>query len=120
MSAATAEALSAWLERDPNYIPLTTRERYDSTAKPAERAAAANAQDPDLLLSVHGNSAPEGSSAAGFEMCIRDRLCAMAQCGFLIPADERSEICVFDEFLVDIGDAQSIEQSPVSYTHLRR
>ena len=36
-------------------------------------------------------------------------LCAMAQCGFLIPADERSEICVFDEFLVDIGDEQSIE-----------
>ena len=70
MTAATAEALSAWLERDPNYIPLTTRESYDSTAKPAERAAAANAQDPDLLLSVHGNSAPEGSSAAGFE-CIR-------------------------------------------------
>ncbi len=67
MTAATAEALSAWLERDPNYIPLTTRESYDSTAKPAERAAAANAQNPDLLLSVHGNSAPEGSSAAGFE-----------------------------------------------------
>ena len=67
MTAATAEALSAWLERDSNYIPLTTRESYDSTTKPAERAAAANAQDPDLLLSVHGNSAPEGSSAAGFE-----------------------------------------------------
>ena len=67
MTATTAEALNAWLERDPNYIPLTTRESYDSTAKPAERAAAANAQDPDLLLSVHGNSAPEGSSAAGFE-----------------------------------------------------
>ena len=67
MTVATAEALSAWLERDPNYIPLTTRESYGSTAKPAERAAAANAQDPDLLLSIHGNSAPEGSSAAGFE-----------------------------------------------------
>lgn len=38
-------------------------------------------------------------------------LCAMAQCGFLIPADERSEVCVFDEFLVDIGDEQSIEQN---------
>ena len=38
-------------------------------------------------------------------------LCAMAQCGFLIPADERSEICVFDEFLVDIGDEQSIAQN---------
>lgn len=52
MTAATAEALSAWLERDPNYIPLTTRESYDSTAKPAERAAAANAQDPDCCLST--------------------------------------------------------------------
>lgn len=31
MTAATAEALSAWLERDPNYIPLTTRE---ATAAP--------------------------------------------------------------------------------------
>ena len=30
-------------------------------------AATAEALDPDLLLSVHGNSAPEGSSAAGFE-----------------------------------------------------
>ena len=38
-------------------------------------------------------------------------LCAMAQCGFLIPADERSEVCVFQEYLVDIGDEQSIEQS---------
>ena len=31
MTAATAETLSAWLERDPNYIPLTTRESYDRT-----------------------------------------------------------------------------------------
>lgn len=38
-------------------------------------------------------------------------LCAMAQHGFLIPAHETSEICVFDKILVDIGDEQSIEQS---------
>lgn len=38
-------------------------------------------------------------------------LCAMAQCGFLIPADENSSVCVFEDFLVDIGDEQSIEQS---------
>ncbi len=38
-------------------------------------------------------------------------LCAMAQCGFLIPAAESSVICVFRDFLVDIGDEQSIEQS---------
>ena len=33
MTAATAEALSAWLERDPNYIPLTIRESYNSPGK---------------------------------------------------------------------------------------
>lgn len=38
-------------------------------------------------------------------------LCAMAQCGFLIPAAESSQVCVFRDFLVDIGDEQSIEQS---------
>ncbi len=38
-------------------------------------------------------------------------LCAMAQCGFLIPAAESSQVCVFKDFLVDIGDEQSIEQS---------
>ena len=67
MTAATAEALLAWLEQDPNFNPLRTRENYDTTAKPSERAAAANALSPDLLLSIHGNSAPEGSTASGFE-----------------------------------------------------
>ena len=67
MTAATAEALLAWLEQDPNFIPLRTRENYDTTAKPSERAAAANALSPDLLLSIHGNSAPEGSTASGVE-----------------------------------------------------
>ncbi len=38
-------------------------------------------------------------------------LCAMAQMGYLIPAAETSSVCVFREFLVDIGDEQSIEQS---------
>ena len=38
-------------------------------------------------------------------------LCLMAQYGFLIPAHESSIVCHFDEYLVDIGDEQSIEQS---------
>ena len=67
MTASTASALLAWLEQDPNYIPLQTRESFDITATPAERAAAANAQSPQLLLSVHGNSAASGSNAYGFE-----------------------------------------------------
>ena len=67
ITAATAAALLQWLEQDPNYIPLQTRESFDKTATPAQRAAAASAQSPQLLLSIHGNSAPEGSTAAGFE-----------------------------------------------------
>ena len=35
----------------------------------------------------------------------------MAQYGFLIPAHDSSTVCHFDEYLVDIGDEQSIEQS---------
>ncbi len=38
-------------------------------------------------------------------------LCVMAQCGMLIPAHEGSTVCAFSEYLVDIGDEQSIEQS---------
>ena len=67
MNAQTAEALVAWLDKDPNYIPLSTRNSYDTTAKPSERASYVNALAPQLLLSIHGNSAPEGSGASGFE-----------------------------------------------------
>ena len=67
LTAATAAALLQWLEEDSNYIPLQTRESFDATATPAQRAAAASAQSPQLLLSIHGNSAANGSTAAGFE-----------------------------------------------------
>lgn len=38
-------------------------------------------------------------------------LCAMAMCGLMIPVAEESQVSVFRQILVDIGDEQSIEQS---------
>lgn len=37
--------------------------------------------------------------------------CLMAMCGLMIPADDTSEVCIWDNIYVDIGDEQSIEQS---------
>ena len=38
-------------------------------------------------------------------------LSLMAMCGLMLPVADESEISVFDQVLVDIGDEQSIEQS---------
>ena len=67
MTAATAAELLRLLEQDPNYIPLKTRNSFDETATPAQRAARASEQSPQILLSIHGNSAVNGSGASGFE-----------------------------------------------------
>ncbi|OYU85236.1 MAG: DNA mismatch repair protein MutS [Flavobacterium sp. BFFFF2] len=41
----------------------------------------------------------------------------MLQCGMLIPVHERSETCLFDRILTDIGDNQSIENHLSTYSY---
>src|SRR5690606_6205931 len=40
----------------------------------------------------------------------------MLQCGLLIPMDAQSKCCVFDNFFIDIGDEQNIENDLSTYS----
>ena len=49
MTAATASELIRLLQQDSNFIPLQTRDSFDETATPAQRAARADEQAPTQL-----------------------------------------------------------------------
>ena len=50
MTAATASELIRLLQQDSNFIPLQTRDSFDETTTPAQRAARADEQAPQLLM----------------------------------------------------------------------
>ena len=63
-----------------------------------------------------------GPNAGGKSVCLKTigLLQYMLQCGMLIPADETSEMSVFSDFFIDMGDEQSIENDLSTYSsHLR-
>lgn len=59
-----------------------------------------------------------GPNAGGKSVALKTiALCQwMAQCGLLIPASADSTIGIFEEFVVDIGDQQSIEDDLSTYS----
>ena len=63
-----------------------------------------------------------GPNAGGKSVCLKTigLLQYMLQCGLLIPADDASEMGIFRDFFIDMGDEQSIENDLSTYSsHLR-
>ena len=59
-----------------------------------------------------------GPNAGGKSVCLKTvgLLQYMLQCGFLIPASENSEMGLFDDIFIDIGDEQSLENDLSTYS----
>ncbi len=59
-----------------------------------------------------------GPNAGGKSVCLKTTglLQYMLQCGFLIPASESSELTLFKDIFIDIGDEQSIENDLSTYS----
>lgn len=59
-----------------------------------------------------------GPNAGGKSVCLQTvgLLQYMLQCGLLIPANEGSRMCIFENLFIDIGDNQSIENDLSTYS----
>ncbi|MFQ8826595.1 MAG: MutS-related protein [Alistipes sp.] len=59
-----------------------------------------------------------GPNAGGKSVCLKTvgLLQYMMQKGFLISASENSEMCLFDDLFIDIGDEQSIDNDLSTYS----
>ncbi len=59
-----------------------------------------------------------GPNAGGKSICMKaiGLIQLMVQAGFLIPAEEGSELGVFQQFMADIGDQQSLEDELSTYS----
>ena len=59
-----------------------------------------------------------GPNAGGKSVCLKSTglLQYMLQCGLLVPMGENSEVCLFNNIFIDIGDEQSIDNDLSTYS----
>jgi DNA mismatch repair protein MutS2 len=59
-----------------------------------------------------------GPNAGGKSVCLKTvgLIQYMLQCGFLVPMSENSEVCLFKNIFLDIGDEQSLENDLSTYS----
>ena len=94
----------SWLVQSPSQFHLVEA-RHPLLQAPVPVTIRLDGDDRVLLIT--------GPNTGGKTVALKTvgLLCAMAQAGLPVPAEESSKISVFEELLADIGDEQSIEQS---------
>ncbi len=85
----------------------------DAAGCGARGRAAGHAAGPTAYILVIS-----GPNAGGKSVCLKTTgiVQYMFQCGFLVPASENSELPVFRNLIIDIGDEQSIDDDLSTYS----
>ena len=93
------------------YHPILWEDNKQKNIKTVPQTLALNDQQQIIVIS--------GPNAGGKSITLKTigLLQIMVQSGILIPVHVKSEICIFDNILTDIGDNQSIENQLSTYSY---
>lgn len=115
--AATINGIKPLINNNKNYFlkdafhPLLLTKNQDEGKKTFPQTIHLNESNRIIVIS--------GPNAGGKSITLKTigLLQIMLQSGILIPVHEKSDICLFDSILTDIGDNQSIENHLSTYSY---
>lgn len=115
--AATINGIKPLINNNKNYFlkdafhPLLLTKNQDEGKKTFPQTIHLNESNRIIVIS--------GPNAGGKSITLKTigLLQIMLQSGILIPVHEKSDICLFDNILTDIGDNQSIENHLSTYSY---